>query len=501
MRNPFSLFLLPYLAAIAHANPFPFVAEEPFLERERGGSANLIDFDGDGALDLVYVGVGADSNSAFQTWRNNGTLAWEKASVTRAGSAIRPIGFPSLGDFDGNAKPDLLLFRNEPVSSAYAYDFVLPDLSPSGAAGLKADAFIRLDSIPGAIPKGIFYGTRGTVALRTSTSPTEYKARDVVPAGFDSLRTAIGQDGSLLIADFNNDGESDAIAIPGYQHTLDGTWYRASNPSGYVDKRISDLRIWSGTAMAGDWDNDGDLDFVVCGMQQVSEFNANRWYFFENTGDGFIQTKGPGEAPGYGFALLGDVDRDGDLDLVSGGSYATTQLFRNTIAVKNEPPSTPAGPALRIDHDTLYFSWSTSTDDHTPARGITYNLRMGTGPGKTDTYWPGANAATGTLLVQHFGNCGSDTLVVRGKPKPGMYFWAVQAIDNAYAASGFTAEGSFEVKADGSVALRGTRDGSMKGRLGNGVRLRSAFAGREVTADGRRVRRTSRSTDAANPRR
>jgi hypothetical protein len=485
-----SLALLPALfgASALAAAALPFTAEDTFHEQIRGyGFATLYDFDGDGALDLVYNGLDSANNYMFATWRNPGSGDWARASVTRSSSTYLHYGLPSIGDVDGNGRPDLLFYYPDPTYAGES-NFLLQDFPAAGAAGLNSASILPLDSIPKSriTRYGDFWNSEDKVTLRPPGDDplSHYLVGNFPPDVFDSIRKDNGSTVPVLVGDFNADGIEDGIGIPGYNTTLDDIVYRASSPSGYKDQKISAPRIYGGIGSAGDYDNDGDLDFIICGMVQ----GVNRWYLFENTGDGFIQHEGPGVSPGHGFALFGDVDHDGDLDLVSGGSDAPFLLYRNTTVAKNLPPTVPAGANASLQKDTVRLSWSPSQDDLTPSKGLTYNVRIGTRPGGDDIQFAGANPVTGTLLFPHFGNVAGSTHSdwFRIFLTPGTYFWAVQAIDNGYAASAFTPEQSFEVKPDHSVSIHGDRGPARKAT----ARSRVGF-GRNagtVSVDGRRER-------------
>jgi hypothetical protein len=129
--------------------------------------------------------------------------------------------------------------------------------------------------------------------------------------------------GGLCWFDYDNDGWLDLFVPNGstldawlgktknaasdhlYRNRGDGTFEDVTDKAGLHDD------LWSLSAAAGDFDNDGDRDLYVC------NFGLNRLY--RNNGDGTFTdiakeagVEFDGETPG---AAWGDVDLDGDLDL------------------------------------------------------------------------------------------------------------------------------------------------------------------------------------------
>ena len=88
--------------------------------------------------------------------------------------------------------------------------------------------------------------------------------------------------------------------------------------------------------------------------------------------------------------------------------------------------------------DRVTFHWTASTDDLTPAAGLTYNLRIGTTPGAGNVC-PAQATAAGWRLLPEPGNTphGTERTLIL---KPGTYYWSVQAIDDGYAGSAFATE-------------------------------------------------------------
>ena len=138
----------------------------------------------------------------------------------------------------------------------------------------------------------------------------------------------------IMTADFNGDGVID-VFIPdtGYQNTrgfpghndqyflsqTDGTWLESTSThvTGSGVRKGRGLQNFSHDGSVGDIDNDGDMDIVVTSIKWVG--NGGQLLCYINQGDGHMVVRTCGAQ--FGWAVeLGDMDNDGDLDIAFGGS-------------------------------------------------------------------------------------------------------------------------------------------------------------------------------------
>lgn len=151
------------------------------------------------------------------------------------------------------------------------------------------------------------------------------------------------------------------------------------------------------------------------------------------------------DLPKY-FEMAADLDNDGFMEMLSNmGNY--TLIDKIPGAVKNMRPEKMSKPSAVAFADAykLKLSWARGKDKETSSCDLTYELRIGTAPGKGDIYHGNANA-DGTRRVLSDGNMGHalsymyDTSnLVEGK-----YYIAIQAVD----ASGLGGEWSDELVYD-----------------------------------------------------
>ncbi|MFQ5454781.1 MAG: FG-GAP-like repeat-containing protein [Nitrospirota bacterium] len=138
---------------------------------------------------------------------------------------------------------------------------------------------------------------------------------------------------SIRFADIDNDGDPDIIAANIGKNRIyinDGAWTFTDETSSYLPD--PDLEDETMDVELADIDSDGDIDI----------FFANRGtdrLLINNSGTGFTDETGtmmPAESPTYlqadeDDAVFGDIDNDGDKDLLLTYSGLKPKLFRNTI--------------------------------------------------------------------------------------------------------------------------------------------------------------------------
>ncbi len=287
-----------------------------------GTSAALADADGDGDLDLYlanYVDFQMENNKACgdpkrdlrgycgpdvynpvpdRFFRNQGdgkfVEATAEAGLGRAPGAGLAAAF---GDLDGDGDPDL---------------YVANDLTPNFLFQNQGD---------------------GTFKDLSLLSGTAFGDRGQAEAGMGIAMGDLDDDGRVDIVVTNYEGETHAL-------------YDNSGSLLFTDRRFASglgeptLRQLAFGIAAGDLDHDGDLDLVSANghvRENAAAFNSASRYeqpnqIFENLGNGrFREAKNAGLS-GLGASrglALGDLDRDGDLDLVISNVGAPVEIYEN----------------------------------------------------------------------------------------------------------------------------------------------------------------------------
>ncbi len=130
--------------------------------------------------------------------------------------------------------------------------------------------------------------------------------------------------GSAMWGDYDNDHDLDilvtGIAAGGARMTK---IYNNDNGS-FSDINAGLPGLENGTVKWGDYDNDGDLDILMTGIN-----NEERTFLYKNTDGSFEMVSVElGYFDAYSYCCWGDYDNDGDLDAFITGNWNST-LYRN----------------------------------------------------------------------------------------------------------------------------------------------------------------------------
>ena len=263
-----------------------------------GDAAAWVDYDVDGDLDLLLTGSDTNYQAHSYLYANQGGNLVAQATV---GLPALSYGDLAWGDYDGDGDPDLLF-------------------------------------------SGEINGNRGAALYRNdgpdSAAPTAWRFTDLA-LGFPALSV-----GATAWGDYDNDGDLDLLLTGVANSVPRALLYRndrAANGSHAFTLIITALtgRLYSDAAWA-DYDNDGDLDLALIGSELINT-SVDVTTIYRNDGLGATATKwhftdiGAG-LPGLslGGIAWGDYDRDGDLDLAMNGQFYSGSAQRRSYLYRND---------------------------------------------------------------------------------------------------------------------------------------------------------------------
>lgn len=251
---------------------------------------------------------------------------------------------------------------------------------------------------------------------------------------------------NVFFGDFDHDGDVDILF---FINSSDYTLFQFYRNDGNGVFRAKDDNV-DGlyTAIAcNDYDGDGLYEILA-------ESDSDRQYCLFKISSKWGVSKV--DLPEY-FDMAADLDNDGFMEMLSKnvvkeqGYYSKvgnyTLIEHVPGAVKNTRPEKMSKPSAVAfaDANKLKLSWARGKDKETSSCDLTYELRIGTAPGKGDIYHGNANA-NGTRRVLSDGNMGRalSYMYDTGNLVEGKYYIAIQAVD----ASGLGGEWSDELVYD-----------------------------------------------------
>ena len=271
--------------------------------------------DVDGDGDLDFL-AGNDNGEANRVWLNDGAGNFSDSGQTLGSGATRAIG---LGDMDSDGDLDIVAGNVNGPDRVWLNDGNGTFTDSGQTIGTTSTVSMALDDFDSDGDLDLFagkgFGQTSPVWINDGTGLLTDSGMTFGP--YTTF--------SLALADLDGDGDLDLIeGIDGgnlvWMNSLSGTW-------GAVSMADSGQRLGLDSTFSiavGDVDRDGDVD-IVSGNTGAA---ANRVWL--NDGDGAFADSGQslGSSSTYGIAL-GDVDSDGDLDIVSGNSNQGNRVWRN----------------------------------------------------------------------------------------------------------------------------------------------------------------------------
>lgn len=269
-----------------------FVKESFGLEGLSGGIASWADFDRDGDLDLVVTGASA-SGPLTRLYRNDG------GSFADIGAGMQDVqqGVVAWGDYDGDGDLDLLL--------------------------------------------GGWDGAAWITRLYRNDDGTFLDSGVALPAW---------RDPRAAWADYDGDGDLD-LAMCGQDVDSRVSRLYRNDKGSFVEVDAGLTGVSGGVVAWADYDNDGDYDILLGGATSDGQIIT---VLYRNDGGVFIDSGAPLAGTLGSSAAWGDIDNDGDLDLVLGGTAAGTLVYRNdggTLAEAQVLPGSYQGSVSLGDYD------------------------------------------------------------------------------------------------------------------------------------------------------
>ncbi|MDO7875678.1 FG-GAP-like repeat-containing protein [Hymenobacter sp. ASUV-10] len=346
------------------------------------------DVDGDGDLDFVTANF---NGSTASVRLNNGSGSFGGGSDVGVRSNPHSV---ALGDVDGDGDLDLLTANSGDNSVSVRLN--------NGSGSFSGGTDVGVDQFPTGVAMGDVDGDGDLdfVTANYNGNTVSIRLNNGSGAFSGGSNPAVGsRPRSVALGDVDGDGDLDMLAANSDNNTVSvrlnngsGTFGSGSNPA--VDNSPQSVAV-------GDVDGDGDLDLLT------ANYNGNTVSVRLNNGSGAFSG---GSDPAVGSpsvawpcsVVLGDVDGDGNLDLLT-ANYGT-----GTVSVRlNLPPRptlTSISPAAELPGQAVTLTGTSFTSGST--------VRFGGVAASSVT----VNSATSLTAVVPVGAAAGSTAVVVSTP-------------------------------------------------------------------------------------
>lgn len=417
------------------------------------GSIDWADYNNDGHMDLAMIGYSSTDQSVITkilTYDSDfKELEYEFEGLAR--------GAIDWGDYNGDGYKDLLAVGQNDQSNSVTRIFtyqpendLFVELETLEATGVSFGDASWVDYNSDGLLDFIISGVTGTAPDTGSPVVHLYKNMgDSFELVFDDEFIGLSYS-SIDWGDADLDGDLDLL-ITGYTEEygpFSGVY--VNNIEGFVLSEIDLLSVLEGFAKWGDMDDDGDLDILIAGNGvvegRVLKVYENESMVFTEifSGEGLSQCSG-----GWG-----DFNNDGRLDFFVNGQkedlgllatvYVNNMEDRSIKRIRAEKSEldVPSNPIItKTNEGTVEFSWD--EEDAESVQSITYNVKI---QSDEQLIISPLSLDAGERLVTEFGNAGSTNTFIANDLETGEYTFSVQKIDGTYNSSKFTSPISFTIE-------------------------------------------------------
>ncbi|MCK4644462.1 VCBS repeat-containing protein [bacterium] len=472
------LFIFVMISSLPFAIPFTLYDTPPLMATSEA-DMEFGDIDGDGDLDFVMIAL--DGSTKLYTNDVSGNFN-NKQTLNSGNSHL------VLGDIDNDQDLDLIvngyngsshitsIFKNDGTGAMAEYsagmlspslgDIVMNDFNNDGALDIiltdqfswETKLFLNdgsgnfIEESSGQITGADMYEAISVGDLDNDDDLDIVFGNKIYMndglGNFTHIASLSGWDSSAL-GDLDGDGDLD-IVIVGDSMGEVSKIYINDGAGSFNETNIGLLEPLAGGAQycsvaLGDLDNDGDLDIVISGSgASYDPEHFTGVYLNDGVGNfSYYDTSDIFQADDASIAF-GDIDGDGDLDFIISGvnpsPTSATKIYRNDEINTNNEPEIPGHVYCESIGGKWSLFWNPSLDDHSPQNMMRYQIAVSTGTSGDYNYqssaiqYPRGQANIGN--VKRSDECLFQTSIPFGT----QMYWKLGSMDTCFKFSGYSSE-------------------------------------------------------------
>jgi len=281
------------------------------------------DYDNDGDLDVIIAGLDSGNYGVTKLYKNEGSDSFvEVTGLPIPGTFIGDIAW---GDYDNDDDLDIIIqgyTESSQITVLYKNmgDDTFTDTGiffPALADGSVSFADFNSDGHLDILVVG-FDGAGQIAKIFKNNGDATFTETEVdFPPSIKS---------AYEWGDYDNDGDLD-VFITGLdsEGNLISELFRNNGNETFTETENSFTGAWLGDAAWGDYNSDGFLDILLSGFA----WSARIAEVYKNNGNGtFTQLSSSGlVGVSHSSTIWGDYDNDGDLDIFTGGTYEAIGIW------------------------------------------------------------------------------------------------------------------------------------------------------------------------------